>query len=298
MINGKEDKKLVVALDVGTSKIVVIVAELQEDGVLKIIGLGQHLSKGLKKGVVINIDSTMQAIQRAVEEAELMADCKIKDVYTGIAGSHIKSLNSHGMVKVRDSEVSQMDIDRVLETAQAITLPPDQQVLHVLTQEYVLDDQRDIKEPLGMSGMRLEVKVHIVSGAIAAAQNIIKCIKRCGLEVLELVLQPLASSEAVLTKDEKDLGVCLVDIGGGTTDIAIIKNGSIQHTTVIPIAGDQITNDIAVAFRTPLQSAEDIKINHGAATTLMASTNEIIEIPLVDGREPKKNNNASFSPSN
>ena len=288
MINGKEDKKLVVALDVGTSKIVVIVAELQEDGVLKIIGLGQHLSKGLKKGVVINIDSTMQAIQRAVEEAELMADCKIKDVYTGIAGSHIKSLNSHGMVKVRDSEVSQMDIDRVLETAQAITLPPDQQVLHVLTQEYVLDDQRDIKEPLGMSGMRLEVKVHIVSGAIAAAQNIIKCIKRCGLEVLELVLQPLASSEAVLTKDEKDLGVCLVDIGGGTTDIAIIKNGSIQHTTVIPIAGDQITNDIAVAFRTPLQSAEDIKINHGAATTLMASTNEIIEIPLVDGREPKK----------
>lgn len=288
MINGKEDKKLVVALDVGTSKIVVVVAELQEDGVLKIIGLGQHLSKGLKKGVVINIDTTMQAIQRAVEEAELMADCKIKDVYTGIAGSHIKSLNSHGMVKVRDSEVSQMDVDRVLETAQAITLPPDQQVLHVLTQQYVLDDQQDIKEPLGMSGMRLEVKVHIVSGAISAAQNIIKCITRCGLEVLDLVLQPLASSEAVLTKDEKDLGVCLVDIGGGTTDIAIIKNGSIQHTAVIPIAGDQITNDIAVAFRTPVQSAEDIKINLGSATTFMASANEVVEIPLVDGREPKK----------
>lgn len=288
MINGKEEKKLIVALDVGTSKIVVIVGELQADGVIKIIGLGQHLSKGLKKGVVINIDSTIQAIQRAIEEAELMADCKIKDVYTGIAGNHIKSLNSHGMVKVKDSEVSQMDIDRVFETAQAITLPPDQQVLHVLTQEYILDDQHDIREPLGMSGMRLEVKVHIVSGAIAAAQNIIKCIKRCGLEVTELVLQPLASSEAVLTKDEKELGVCLVDIGGGTTDIAIIKNGSIQHTSVIPIAGDQITNDIAVAFRTPTQSAEDIKINHGSAVSYLASINEIIEISLVDGREPKK----------
>ena len=288
MIKTKEDKNLIVALDVGTSKIVVIVSELQSDGVLKIIGLGQHISKGLKKGVVINIESTMQAIQRAIEEAELMADCKIKDVYTGIAGSHIKSLNSHGMVKVKDTEVSQMDIERVIETAQAITLPPDQQVLHILTQEYIVDDQHDIRDPLGMSGMRLEVKVHIVSGAIAAAQNIIKCIKRCGLDVVELVLQPLASSEAVLTKDEKELGVCLVDIGGGTTDIAIIKNGSIQHTAVIPIAGDQITNDIAVAFRTPTQSAEDIKISHGSALSDMASANEIIEIPLVDGREPKK----------
>ena len=251
MINTKEEKNLIVALDVGTSKIVVIVSELQSDGILKIIGLGQHISKGLKKGVVINIESTMQAIQRAIEEAELMADCKIKDVYTGIAGSHIQSLNSHGMVTVKDSEVSQMDVDRVIETAQAISLPPDQQVLHILTQEYIVDNQHDIREPLGMSGMRLEVKVHIVSGAITAAQNIIKCIKRCGLEVVELILQPLASSEAVLTKDEKELGVCLVDIGGGTTDIAIIKNGSIQHTAVIPIAGDQITNDIAVAFRTP-----------------------------------------------
>ena len=275
-------------MDVGTSKIVVIVAELQSDGVLKIIGLGQHISKGLKKGVVINIESTMQAIQRAIEEAELMADCKIKDVYTGIAGSHIQSLNSHGMVTVKDSEVSQMDVDRVIETAQAISLPPDQQVLHILTQEYIVDNQHDIREPLGMSGMRLEVKVHIVSGAITAAQNIIKCIKRCGLEVVELILQPLATSEAVLTKDEKELGVCLVDIGGGTTDIANIKNGSIQHTAVIPIAGDQITNDIAVAFRTPTQSAEDIKIAHGSAVSYMASANEIIAIPLVDGREPKK----------
>ena len=288
MINTKEEKNLIVALDVGTSKIVVIVSELQSDGVLKIIGLGQHISKGLKKGVVINIESTMQAIQRAIEEAELMADCKIKDVYTGIAGSHIQSLNSHGMVTVKDSEVSQMDVDRVIETAQAISLPPDQQVLHILTQEYIVDNQHDIREPLGMSGMRLEVKVHIVSGAITAAQNIIKCIKRCGLEVVELILQPLASSEAVLTKDEKELGVCLVDIGGGTTDIAIIKNGSIQHTAVIPIAGDQITNDIAVAFRTPTQSAEDIKIAYGSAVSYMASANEIIEIPLVDGHAPKK----------
>mgnify|MGYP000409724364 FL=1 len=288
MINTKEDKNTIVALDVGTSKIVVIVAELQSDGILKIIGLGQHISKGLKKGVVINIESTMQAIQRAIEEAELMADCKIKDVYTGIAGSHIQSVNAHGMVMVKDSEVSQMDVDRVIETAQAISLPPDQQVLHILTQEFIVDNQHDIREPLGMSGMRLEVKVHIVSGAITAAQNIIKCIKRCGLEVVELILQPLASSEAVLTKDEKELGVCLVDIGGGTTDIAIIKNGSIQHTAVIPIAGDQITNDIAVAFRTPTQSAEDIKIAHGSAVSYMASANEIIAIPLVDGREPKK----------
>ncbi len=288
MINGKDDNQLIVALDVGTSKIVVIVSELQPDGILKIIGLGQHISKGLKKGVVVNIESTMQAIQRAVEEAELMSDCKIKDVYTGIAGSHIKSLNSHGMVKVKDLEVSKMDIDRVIETAQAISLPPEQQVLHVLIQEYVLDDQHDIKEPLGMSGMRLEVKVHIVSGAIAAAQNIIKCIKRCGLDVVELVLQPLASSEAVLTKDERELGVCLIDVGGGTTDIVVIKDGSIQHTAVLPIAGDQITNDIAVAFRTPIQSAEDIKINYGTAIASMASANEIIEIPLVDGLEPKK----------
>jgi len=288
MINTKEEKNLIVALDVGTSKIVVIVSELQSDGILKIIGLGQHISKGLKKGVVINIESTMQAIQRAIEEAELMADCKIKNVYTGIAGSHIQSLNSHGMVTVKDSEVSQMDVDRVIETAQAISLPPDQRILHILTQEYIVDNQHDIREPLGMSGMRLEVKVHIVSGAITAAQNIIKCIKRCGLEVVELILQPLASSEAVLTKDEKELGVCLVDIGGGTTDIAIIKNGSIQHTAVIPIAGDQITNDIAVAFRTPTQSAEDIKIAHGSAISYMASANEIIEIPLVDGRAPKE----------
>ena len=284
----KDQNNMIAALDIGTSKVVVIVAELQADGILKIIGKGQHISKGLKKGVVINIEHTMQAIQRAVEEAELMADCKITEVYTGIAGSHIKSLNSHGMVKIKDEEVTQMDIDRVRETAEAITLPTDQEVLHTLDQEYIVDDQQDIKEPLEMSGMKLNVKVHIISGSIAARMNIIKCIKRCGLDVTHLVFQPLASSAAVLTEDEKELGVCLVDIGGGTTDIAVIKNGAFQHTAVIPVAGDQITNDIAVAFRTPTQSAEDIKIAHGSAVSYMASANEIIAIPLVDGREPKK----------
>ena len=287
MIKNKDENNLIVALDVGTSKIVVIVAELMPDGVLKIIGLGQHVSKGLKKGVVVNIESTMQAIQRAVEEAELMADCKIKDVYTGIAGSHIKSLNSHGMVKIKDSEVSQMDIDRVIETAQAITLPPDQQVLHILTQEYVVDQQHDIIEPIGMSGMKLEVKVHIITGAVAAAQNIIKCIKRCGLDVTELVLQPLASAEAALTMDEKDLGVCLVDIGGGTTDIAVIKNGQIQHTVVIPIAGDQVTNDIAMALRTPTPNAEEIKIKYACALARLAGENETIKVPSVGDRSDR-----------
>jgi len=237
--------------------------------------------------VVINIDATMEAIQRAIEEAELMANFKITDVYTGIAGSHIKSINSHGMVKIKDTEVSQLDVDKVIETACAITLPNDQQVLHILTQEYVIDGQEDVRQPLGMSGMKLEVKVHIVTGAIAAAQNIVKCIKRCGLEVSELVLQPLASSMAVLTDDEKELGVCLVDIGGGTTDIAVLRQGSIRHTAVIPIAGDQINNDIAVAFRTPLPSAEEIKIKHGYAARSLASASEQIEIPIVDGKESK-----------
>ncbi len=287
MMNQKEEKKLIIGLDIGTSKIVAIVAELQQDGLLNIIGLGQHSSKGLKKGVVINIDSTMEAIQRAIEEAELMANCKITDVYTGIAGSHIKSINSTGMVKIKDAEVSQLDVEKVIETARAITLPNDQQVLHILTQEYVIDGQEDVRQPLGMSGMRLEVKVHIVTGAIAAAQNIVKCIKRCGIEVSELVLQPIASGMAVLTDDEKELGVCLVDIGGGTTDIAVLRHGSIRHTAVIPIAGDQINNDIAVAFRTPLPSAEEIKIKHGYAARSLASTSEQIEIPVVDGKESK-----------
>ena len=284
----KEDKNLIVGLDIGTSKIVAIVAELQPEGTLKVIGLGQHISRGLKKGVVVNIESTMQSIQRALEEAELMADCKINNVYTGIAGSHIKSLNSHGMVKIKDAEVSQMDVDRVVETARAIALPADQQILHILTQEFIIDGQEDVREPLSMSGMKLEVKVHIVTGAVAAAQNIVKCIKRCGIEVSDLILQPLASSLAVLTEDEKELGVCLVDIGGGTTDIAVFKQGAIRHTAVVPIAGDQMTNDVAVAFRTPTQSAEDIKIKHGCALRQLADPREIVEVPGVDGRDPRQ----------
>jgi cell division protein FtsA len=284
----REDKNLIVGLDIGTSKIVAIVAELQPEGGLKVIGLGQHTSRGLKKGVVINIDSTVQAIQRALEEAELMADCKISNVFTGIAGSHIKSLNSHGMVKIKDAEVTQTDVDRVIETARAIALPSDQQILHILTQEFIIDNQEDVREPISMSGMKLEVKVHIVTGAVSAAQNIVKCIKRCGLEVSDLILQPLASSMAVLTEDEKELGVCLVDIGGGTTDIAVFKQGAIRHTAVVPIAGDQITNDVAVAFRTPTQSAEEIKIKHGCALRQLAEPREVVEVPGVDGREPRQ----------
>ncbi len=284
----REDKNLIVGLDIGTSKIVAIVGELQPEGTVKVIGLGQHISRGLKKGVVINIESTMQSIQRALEEAELMADCKINNVYTGIAGSHIKSLNSHGMVKIKDAEVSQMDVDRVIETARAIALPADQQILHILTQEYIIDGQEDVREPLGMSGMKLEAKVHIVTGAVAAAQNIVKCIKRCGIEVSDLILQPLASSLAVLTEDEKELGVCLVDIGGGTTDIAVFKQGAIRHTAVVPIAGDQMTNDVAVAFRTPTQSAEDIKVKYGCALRQLADARETVEVPGVDGREPRQ----------
>jgi len=288
MSRAKEEKNLIIGLDIGTSKVVAIVAELMADGSMNVIGLGQHVSRGLKKGVVINIDSTVNAIQRAIEEAELMADCTIKNVFTGIAGSHVQSINARGMVKIKDAEVTLADVARVIETAQAIALPSDQQILHILTQEYIIDGQEDVREPLGMSGMKLEVKVHIVTGAVAAAQNIVKSIKRCGLEVTDLILQPLASSEAVLTEDEKELGVCLVDIGGGTTDIAVFKQGAIRHTAVIPIAGDQITNDVAVALRTPTQSAEDIKIKHGCALRQLADPREVVEVQGTDGRESRQ----------
>ena len=288
MSRTKEQKALIVGLDIGTSKIIAIVAEIRPDGRMEIIGIGQHPSRGLKKGVVINIESTVNAIQRALEEAELMADCKIREVYTGIAGSHIKSFNSHGMVAIKDKEVSQMDVDRVIETAKAVNIPTDQQILHILTQEFIIDGQEDVREPLGMSGIRLEVKVHIVTGAVSAAQNIIKCIKRCGLEVRDLILQPLASSLAVLAEDEKDLGVCLVDIGGGTTDIAVFTDGAIRHTAVIPIAGDQITNDIAMALRTPTKEAEDIKRTHGCALRQLADPNEMVEVPGVGERESRQ----------
>jgi cell division protein FtsA len=288
MARARDSKNLIVGLDIGTSKIVTIVAEVLPEGRLEIVGIGQHPSRGLKKGVVINIDATVAAIQRSLEEAELMADCKIREVYTGIAGSHIKSINSHGMVAIKDKEVTQSDVDRVIETARAVIIPAEQQILHILTQEFIIDGQEGVREPLGMSGVKLEARVHIVTGAIAAAQNIIKCVRRCGLEVRDLILQPLASSHAVLTEDEKELGVCLVDIGGGTTDIAIFTNGAIRHTAVIPIAGDQITNDIAMALRTPTVEAEDIKRRYGCALRQLADPTEMIEVPGVGERDPRQ----------
>src|SRR5690349_22472096 len=280
----KDYKDLLVALDIGTSKVVAIVAELKGEGHYEVIGLGQSESKGLKKGVVVNIEATVQSIQRALEEAELMADCKITNVFTGIAGSHIRSFNSSGMVAIKEKEVTQADVARVIETAKAINIPTDQQVLHILTQEFIIDGQEDVREPIGMSGIRLEVKVHIVTGAVSAAQNIVKCVRRCGLEVNDLILQPLASSRAVLSEDEKDLGVCLLDIGGGTTDIAVFTHGAIRHTAVVPIAGDQITNDIAMALRTPTADAEAIKIRHGVALRQLADPNQMLEVPGIGER--------------
>ncbi len=283
----KETKELVVGLDIGTSKVVALVAEVRPDGALEVLGMGSHESKGLKKGVVVNIESTVSAIQRALEEAELMADCKIASVFTGIAGSHIRSFNSTGMVAIKDREVTALDVDRVIETARAVNIPTDQQILHVLRQEFIIDGQEDVREPIGMSGVRLEVKVHIVTGAVSSAQNIVKCVRRCGLEVNDLILQPLASARAVLSEDEKDLGVCLVDIGGGTTDIAIFTHGAIRHTAVIPIAGDQITNDIAMALRTPTPDAETIKIRHGVSLRQLADANEMVEVPGIGERAPR-----------
>ncbi|HKO87956.1 MAG TPA: cell division protein FtsA [Burkholderiales bacterium] len=284
----KDNKNLIIGLDIGTSKVVALVADVQPDGKLDIIGMGSHESKGLKKGVVVNIEATVNAIQRALEEAELMADCKIQSVFTGIAGSHIRSFNSTGMVAIKDKEVTSIDVDRAIETARAMPIPTDQQVLHILTQEFVIDGQDGIREPLGMSGVRLEVKVHIVTGAVSAAQNIVKCVRRCGLEVSDLILQPLASSIAVLSEDEKELGVCLVDIGGGTTDIAVFREGAIRHTAVIPIAGDQVTADIAMALRTPTPEAELIKIRHGCALRQLADPNEVVEVPGLGDRGPRQ----------
>jgi len=286
MNRGRESKNLIVGLDIGTSKIVTIVGEIKPEGTLEVVGVGMHESSGMKKGMVVNIDATVAAIQRALGDAELMADCKIREVYTGIAGSHIRSSNANGMVKIKDKEVSQADIDRVIETASSISLPGDQQILHILEQEFSIDGQEGIRKPLGMSGMRLEAEVHIVTGAVAAVQNIMKCVHRCGLEVREMILQPLASSRTVLADDEKDLGVCLVDIGGGTTDVAVFTGGAIRHTAVIPIAGDQITNDIAMALRTPTKDAEDIKIKYGCALRQLADETPI-EVPGVGDRGPR-----------
>jgi len=284
----KADRNIIVGLDIGTSKVAAIVAELTEDGEIEIIGIGMAPSRGLKKGVVVNLETTILSIQRAVEEAELMAGCQIKSVFAGIAGSHIKSLNSHGIVAIKDKEVTQYDIDRVIDSARAVAIPADQKILHILPQEFVIDQQEGIKEPIGMSGIRLEAKVHMVTCSVSAAQNIIKCIRRCGLDVEDIVLEQLASCTSVLTEDEKELGVCLIDIGGGTTDIAIFSDGAIKHTAVIPIAGDQVTNDIAVALRTPTKSAEQNKRLHACALTQLADAEEMIEVPSIGDRKPRK----------
>ncbi len=284
----KASGNLVVGLDIGTSKVVAIVGEVNAEGEIQIIGIGTQPSRGLKRGVVVNIESTVQSIQRAVEEAELMASCQIRSVYAGIAGSHIRSINSHGIVAIKEKEVTPADVARVIEAAKAVAIPADQQILHVLPQEFVIDDSEGIRDPISMSGVRLEAKVHLVTGAVSAAQNIIKCVRRCGLEVDDIILEQLASSCSVLTDDEKDLGVCLVDIGGGTTDIAVFADGAIRHTAVIPIAGDQVTNDIAVALRTPTQYANDLKIEYACALRQLAAEGETIEVPSVGDREPRR----------
>jgi len=289
----RSERELIVGLDIGTSKVVAIVASPNldagpQDNALDIIGIGSHPARGMKKGVVVNIESTVQSIQRAVEEAELMAGCQIHSVYAGIAGSHIRSLNSHGTVAIRDKEVAASDVDRVLDAAKAVHFPGDQQLLHVLPQEYIIDNQEGIREPIGMSGVRLEAKVHLITGAVSAAQNITKCIERCGLSVDGIILEQMASSYSVLEHDEKELGVCLVDIGGGTTDIAVFIDGAIRHTAVIPIAGDQVTNDIAVALRTPTQYADEIKMKYACALTQLAREDETIEVPSVGDRPPRQ----------
>jgi cell division protein FtsA len=282
----KEYKDLVVGLDIGTAKVMVVVAEVLPDGELKLAGLGVAPSSGLKRGVVVNIDATVQSIQQALKEAELMADCKITRVYTGITGSHIRGINSTGMVAVKDKEVTAADVARVVETAKAINISTDQRLLLVQPQEFVIDGQ-DVREPIGMSGIRLEAKVHIVTGAQSAAENIIKCVRRCGLDVDRLMLNPLASSMSVLTDDERELGVALVDIGAGTTDVAIFTNGAIRHTAVIPIAGDLITSDIAMALRTPTKDAEEIKIESGYAKQLLADPDVQVEVPGLGDRTPR-----------
>jgi cell division protein FtsA len=288
MMAKKLERNIITALDIGTSKVVALIGEVSADGSIEIIGIGRHPSRGLKRGVVVDIEATVNSIQRAVQEAELMASCEVRSVCTGIAGSHIRSLNSHGIVAIKDQEVSQPDVERVLDAAKAVAIPADQKILHILPQEFIIDNQGSIREPIGMSGVRLEARVHIVTGAVSAAQNIAKCVRRCGLEVSDIILEQLASSHAVLTDDEKELGVCMIDIGGGTTDIAIFYEGAIQYTAVIPIAGDQVTNDIAMALRTPTKSAEGIKLTHGSAIPEFINPSQTIDIISVNERQGRK----------
>ncbi len=291
----KDAKNLIVGLDIGTSKVVAVVAEVLPNGRHEIIGLGQSESRGLKKGVVVNVEATVESIQRALEEAELMADCQIRNVWTGVAGSHIRSFNSSGMVAIKDKEVTATDVARVIETAKAVNIPTDQQLLHTVPQEFMVDSQEGVREPVGMSGLRLEVKVHIVTGAVSAVQNIVKCVRRCGLEVTDLLLQPMASADAVLSADEKELGVVMIDIGGGTTDIAIYTEGAIRHTAVIPIGGDQVTNDIAMALRTPTAEAEDIKVRHGIAKQVLADPTDVFDVPGLGDRSSRMLSKAALA---
>jgi cell division protein FtsA len=283
----KVEKNLIVGLDIGTSKVTAIVAEVGEGDSLDIIGVGVHSCHGLKKGVVVDIDATVQAVNMAVEEAEYMAGCKIHSVYTGIAGSHIQGFNSHGIVAIRDHIINAGDVDRVIDAAKAILIPPDQKILHILPQEFIVDKQAGIQEPIGMVGVRLETNVHMVTGSVNAAQNIVTCVRNAGLEVEDIILEQLASSEAVLSDDEKQQGVCVIDIGGGTTDIAVFLEGAIYHTAVIAVAGDQVTNDIAVALRTSIQSAESLKIQYATALIRLANPEQIINVPLVGDTHKK-----------
>ncbi len=287
-MKGKPDKALLVGLDIGTSKTVAIVAEHHPGEGIQVIGVGSHPSKGLKRGVVVDIESTVQSIQRAVEEAELMAGCEIRSVYASISGSHVQSRNSPGVVAIRDQEVSAGDVERVMDAARAVAVPADQSVLHVLPQEFAIDEQEGIRDPIGMSGVRLETRAHLITCALSARQNLSKCVNRCGLAIDQLILAPLASADAVLTPDEKELGICLVDIGAGTTDLAIYTQGGIRHTASLPIAGDLVTNDIAQAFRTPTQYAEEIKVRYACALTQLAGADETIQVPSVGDRPPRR----------
>ena len=277
----------IIGLDIGTTKICVVVAEPTENGI-DVVGIGTHPSRGLRKGVVVDIDATVDSIKHAVEEAELMADCEITSVYAGIAGSHIRAFNSHGVVAVKDRDVSIGDVKRVIDAAKAVSIPMDREVIHVIPQEFIIDDQDGIREPLGMSGVRLEAKIHIVTAAVTSAQNIVKCANKAGLNVIDIVLEPLASAEAALAEDERDLGVCLLDIGGGTTDIAVFAEGSIHHTSVLGLGGSHITNDIAVGLRTPFEEAERVKKKFGVAAARFLGSDDVISVPSVGGRKPRE----------
>lgn len=282
----KSNAEVIVGLDIGTTKICAVVGEVDRDG-LRILGYGTHPSSGLRKGVVINIEATVNSIRKAVEEAELMSDRQIKSVYAGIAGGHVQGFNSHGVIALKDKEVSPADVKRVIDAARAVAIPLDREVLHIIPQEYIIDDQDGIRDPLGMSGVRFEAKVHIVTGAISSAQNIIKCCNRAGLEVDDIILEPLASAEAVLTDDEKELGVALVDMGGGTTDIAVVAGGAVRHTSVLTLGGNHVTNDIATGLRTPASEAEKIKRKYACAVTSLVGKDETIDVPGVGGRKPR-----------